>query len=107
MTSLLIENGADVNVNDYHYSKPLFFAVSTGNCHLMFAVGSNFCKLVSVFFLNPGRANIVRKLIEHGADVNARDAWNGTALITAAYRGLYISSFTRIHLIFRSQSPFR
>ncbi|MDV7104871.1 ankyrin repeat domain-containing protein [Vibrio sp. TH_r3] len=69
-TEIALSSGVDVN------SVPFFSAIFWGDG-----------KTALMWAANKGHIDIVKLLIEHGADVNSKNRWNGTALSQAAMNG--------------------
>ena len=74
----LIEHGADVNVKNKHNTTPLMIACSKKNTPPLFE--GDHCFLYDSEILN---IEVVKYLIEHGADINAKNINNNTPLILA------------------------
>ena len=94
---MLIEKGANVNAADENHNSPLIHAASHGNMTNSFVAFNYFesfyfCsyllqKLIISMKYNTGHDNIVKMLIENGADIHAVDKDNNTALIATIYSG--------------------
>ena len=94
MVQQLLQRGADKDALEDHKVTPLFMAVSTGNSAVVLALlaaGADVslpCGDLNSPVLHAaaqyGRVEILRALIEHGADVDAIDAMYRTALNFAA-----------------------
>lgn len=60
---LLVDNGADINIQDEFGSQPLHYAVYKGN------------------------VNIVKLLIENGTNIDCKNNYEATPLMIASMRG--------------------
>lgn len=101
---ILIEAGADINVEDDNGQSPLHWAIQKGNCtnshfhaHLIFCFHPN---------QNPGATDFAKYLIEKGADVNSKDENGFTSLHRAVHKGNYQNFQTQSILSF-SFIPFQ
>lgn len=73
VVKLLIEHGADVNIMNSAKNTPLILAAYLGSClnsdlQIRIAFRFWFCSIY-----NSGYADIAKILIEHGAEVNAKE----------------------------------
>lgn len=85
----LVERGANVNATDHEGSTPLMYAM-TGKAYLAEEERDRWCTLIGDEdrYLFSGRstaAELVRFLLEHGADVSVRDR-NGCTALTYAMK---------------------
>lgn len=84
ITALLIQNGADVNVEDEHQQTPLHLTAKRGNYSIVN------CKNGYHQLHNPtGNKKIADLLIKNGADVNHMDAKARTPLHWASSFGKF------------------
>jgi ankyrin repeat protein len=94
----LLEKGADVNLKDKNGDNALMCAEKTPHLLVMIelikkhisaelnATKINGTPLI-IWAVEYGRLDIVKELLEKGADVNLKDKYGHTALIRAAYNG--------------------
>lgn len=83
---ILIDHGADVNSKNVHLSTLLHFAAYRGNFEKYCTKSSNIEPKLFLFFCS-GRDEAVKVLIDHGANVNAKDQIQRTPLHRAAFYG--------------------
>lgn len=94
---MLIENGANVNAVNKDNDTALIFAAKKGNNSNMFAFiafkNRFYNKIIetNVFKFNghTDHEHIARLLIDNGADINAANTNNSTALLLANKEGIY------------------
>lgn len=93
----LIENGAEVSSKDEYHFTPLIHAAENGNEVIHFCDGM---KMI-LFLLCVGHLDVVKILVENGADVNANSGSNYTPLIWAAKNDneLIFSEIAHIHVL--------
>lgn len=87
---MLIEKGADINVQDCFQQNALQVAASSGNSRGFHLKRSKFSEVFGFylfFLIELGQYEIVKMLINHGADVNATDIFGSTPLSFAACQG--------------------
>ncbi|MFA5086381.1 MAG: ankyrin repeat domain-containing protein [Candidatus Paceibacterota bacterium] len=93
MTQELIKKGADVNIKDYHNQSILVYSLSPDITKALIDGGADvnansggITPLIAASLF--GRLNIVRELINNGADIDEKDSDHGqTALISASIFG--------------------
>lgn len=83
IVKILIESGAKVDVKDDNDQTPLHLAAQEGQFYFDKKVEKSRYS-IDLFYV-PGRPNVVKLLIEHGADVRARDSDGQTALETVEH----------------------
>lgn len=83
VAKLLIKHGANIDARNKFYNTPLILAARYGNLLIDFCGGmKNNCVLVHL-----GHLEVVKILIENGANVGAKDKDNNTALMQAIQNG--------------------
>ncbi|KAJ7028112.1 ankyrin repeat domain-containing protein [Mycena alexandri] len=96
MTQLLVEHGANVNVQGEVYISALQAASLSGHVNivqLLIEYGANvnvqggFWGSALQAVSSNGHENIVQLLIDHGANVNVQGGYYGSALLAASYNG--------------------
>lgn len=87
----LLTAGANLNATDENGNSALLLAAGKGNLY-KFKVkwGEKHTKLHRKKLANSGSESLVKLLIENGADINAVDKENNTALIIAINNGKII-----------------
>lgn len=101
IAKLLIDNCVDVNVNDNHDRKPLFYALKNGNLELTRLLFNAKPKAKidrPLFFMVVGKGNqrVIEEFLNHYKNVNATDEFGTTALHFAAWS----CDEKTIHLLF-------
>lgn len=89
ITEFLIDNKAIVNIVDFNDVSPLQLAVRSGNEKISREIGRilYFNGIFIISFIYSEQSDIVRLLIEKGADVNYVNKFNRSALYYAAHLG--------------------
>lgn len=90
VVKMLVQRGADVNHNTKAQSSPLRAACYEGELAAPRAPPTVTTVTFDTHFNSSvfsGRLDIVKYLIEHGADVNLANTYNNTSIMIAAYKG--------------------
>lgn len=86
MAEILIDHGADLNLIDSDDSSPLHIATSEGNSKRISQILKQ--KIETLSFLCLGHGEIVKILIDHGANVNIKSSTGSTPLHEAGMLGI-------------------